>query len=73
MKTLPTEKFSNCFPQNKEPEPSEPEGLADVRIVRAIYESARTAKVVELPDFPKSAGQPCSRKYIVPRTASQKP
>ena len=29
---------------NKEPEPSGLEGLADVRIVRAIYESARTGR-----------------------------
>jgi predicted dehydrogenase len=44
--------FSDCILQNKAPEPSGREGLADVRIVRAIYESARTGKVVELPDFP---------------------
>ena len=28
------------------------EGLADVRIVRAIYESIRTGKKVELPPMP---------------------
>jgi predicted dehydrogenase len=44
--------FSDCILQNKEPEPSGQEGLADVRIVRAIYESARTGKTVDLPDFP---------------------
>ena len=46
--------FSDCILQNKEPEPSGIEGLADVRIVRAIYESARTGKTVELPAFAKS-------------------
>ncbi len=35
-------------PKNKEPEPSGLEGLADVRIVNAIYESARTGKSVRI-------------------------
>jgi predicted dehydrogenase len=43
--------FSDCILQEKEPEPSGLEGLADVRIVQAIYESARTKKVVELPEL----------------------
>jgi glucose-fructose oxidoreductase len=33
--------FSDCILQDKEPEPSALEGLADVRVVRAIYESAQ--------------------------------
>jgi glucose-fructose oxidoreductase len=45
--------FSDCIRQNKEPEPSGTEGLADVRIVRAIYESAHTGKKVELPPLQK--------------------
>jgi glucose-fructose oxidoreductase len=44
--------FSNCIRKNKEPEPSGMEGLADVRIVRAIYESIRTGKKIELPAIP---------------------
>jgi glucose-fructose oxidoreductase len=44
--------FSDCILKNKEVEPSGLEGLADVRIVRAIYQSARTGKAVELPPFP---------------------
>jgi len=44
--------FSDCILQNRDPEPSGLEGLADVRIVEAIYESARTRKVVELPELP---------------------
>jgi glucose-fructose oxidoreductase len=43
--------FSDCVLNGKQPEPSGREGLADVRVVRAIYESARTGKVVELSDF----------------------
>jgi predicted dehydrogenase len=42
--------FSDCILRNKEPEPSGLEGLADVRIVRAIYESAQTRMAVELPE-----------------------
>jgi glucose-fructose oxidoreductase len=45
--------FSNCIRKNQEPEPSGLEGLADVRIVRAIYESANSGKSVKLPDFTK--------------------
>jgi glucose-fructose oxidoreductase len=44
--------FSDCVLRNKEPEPSGVEGLADVRIVRAIYESVKTGRGVDLPRFP---------------------
>jgi predicted dehydrogenase len=44
--------FSDCVLHDKEPEPSGWEGLADVRIVRAIYQSARTGRAVELADLP---------------------
>jgi predicted dehydrogenase len=44
--------FSDCILQDKEPEPSGWEGFADVRIVRAVYESARTGRTVVLPDLP---------------------
>lgn len=38
--------FSDCIIQNKTPEPSGTEGLADVRIMRAIQDSARTGRTV---------------------------
>jgi predicted dehydrogenase len=44
--------FSDCILKDKEPEPSGWEGLADVRIVRAIYASVRTSKAVQLSDMP---------------------
>jgi predicted dehydrogenase len=44
--------FSDCILQNKEPEPSGLEGLADVRIVQAILESARAKRPVEVPPLP---------------------
>jgi predicted dehydrogenase len=45
--------FSNCILSSKEPEPSGLEGLIDVQIVEAMYQSARTGKPVKLPKFPK--------------------
>ncbi len=44
--------FSDCIVKDKEPEPSGLEGLADVRILEAIYESARTRKAVRIPELP---------------------
>jgi len=38
--------FSDCILKNKKPEPSGLEGLADVRVVEAIYESIRTRRTV---------------------------
>ncbi len=45
--------FSECILGKKEPEPSGVEGLADVRVIRAIHESARTGKPVALERFEK--------------------
>lgn len=44
--------FSNCILKNKEPEPSGYEGLADVQIVEAIYESIRTRRSVRVAPAP---------------------
>jgi predicted dehydrogenase len=43
--------FSDCILRNKEPEPSGLEGLQDVRIVQALYQSAETGKVVTIPPY----------------------
>ena len=40
--------FSDCIRKNIEPEPSGEEGLADVRIVRALYRAAETGQPVKL-------------------------
>jgi hypothetical protein len=45
--------FSECIMTGEDPEPSGWEGLADVRIIRAIYESADTGAPVTLPPFDK--------------------
>jgi glucose-fructose oxidoreductase len=41
--------FSDCIINDRRPEPSGEEGLADVRIIRAIYESARRHRPIQLP------------------------
>jgi len=63
--------FSDCILNNKEPEPSGLEGMADVRIVQAIYESAKTRRVVELPELPAKK-RPTARQEIH-RPAHAKP
>jgi glucose-fructose oxidoreductase len=45
--------FSDCVLQNREPEPGADEGLADVRVIRALYRSAETGRPVELPPYEK--------------------
>lgn len=46
--------FSRCILEDLEPEPSGLEGLADVRVLQALYESARTGRAVSLPPFEKA-------------------
>ncbi len=41
--------FSDCILSNKEPEPSDKEGLADVRVIQALLRSAETNRPVEIP------------------------
>ncbi len=48
------EYFSRCVLEDREPEPSGQEGLADIRIVQALLQSARSAQPVKLGPFEKS-------------------
>jgi glucose-fructose oxidoreductase len=45
--------FSECILTGAAPEPSGWEGLADVRVIRALYRSADTGQPVSLPPFSK--------------------
>ncbi len=45
--------FSECILTGAAPEPSGWEGLADVRVIRALYRSAETGQPVTLPPFSK--------------------
>ncbi len=40
--------FSNCILNNTEPEPSAEEGLADIRVIEALYDSAHEGKFIRL-------------------------
>jgi predicted dehydrogenase len=56
--------FSDCILRNKIPEPSGQEGLADVHIVRAILESARTGRPIQLSELPGKEKRPGPRQEI---------
>jgi predicted dehydrogenase len=45
--------FSDCVLHNREPEPGAREGLADVRVIRALYRSAELGQAVELAPYAK--------------------
>jgi predicted dehydrogenase len=45
--------FSDCIINDRAPEPSGKEGLADVRIINAIYESAEIGRPVRIEPVPK--------------------
>lgn len=62
--------FSECVLTGKEPEPSGEEGLADVRIIRAIYQSAQTGKPVQLGEFKRQ--QRPTQEQVIQRPAQEK-
>ena len=45
--------FSDCIIHDQTPEPSGREGLADVRVINAIYESAEIGRAVRIEPVPK--------------------
>jgi predicted dehydrogenase len=55
--------FSDCVLKNRAPEPSGEEGLQDVRIVEALYQSAETGKAVAIPPY-EEAKRPTPRQRI---------
>jgi glucose-fructose oxidoreductase len=55
--------FSDCIEKNREPEPSGEEGMQDVRIVEALYESAETGKAITIPPF-QPTKRPTGRQRI---------
>ena len=63
--------FSDCVLNDKEPEPSGLEGLADVRVVQAIYKSASSNRSVDLPALPNKP-RPTVQQEIH-RPAHEKP
>jgi glucose-fructose oxidoreductase len=63
--------FSDCILRDREPEPSGQEGLQDVRIVEALYESAKTGRPVTIRPFTKTV-RPTGRQRIT-RPGVRKP
>jgi len=55
--------FSDCILKDREPEPSGEEGLQDVRVVQALYQSAETGKAVSIPPLHRSK-RPTGRQRI---------
>lgn len=45
--------FSECILEDREPEPSGREGLADVRVIRALYRSAAEGRAIRLDPVPQ--------------------
>ncbi len=45
--------FSDCILNDRSPEPSGNEGLADVRVINAIYQSAKTGRTMRIEPVPK--------------------
>lgn len=63
--------FSDCVLQNRDPEPSAEEGLADVRIVRALYASAASGRPVALQPYERRERQ--SLEQEIRRPPIEKP
>ena len=63
--------FSDCILNDRQPEPSGEEGMQDVRIVQALYKSAKSGKPVSLPPMPRES-RPTSRQRIT-RPGIRKP
>jgi glucose-fructose oxidoreductase len=69
--------FSDCILNHQEPEPSGREGLADVRIIQAIYEAAETRRPVRLelardvyPDSSQEINKPAVKEPELVKAAS---
>jgi len=58
--------FSECILEDREPEPSGAEGMADVRIIEALYASAAKGRPVEL-------GEPVRVEHPKPEQAISRP
>jgi predicted dehydrogenase len=63
--------FSDCILRNRDPEPSGLEGLQDVRVVEALYESARRGQPVRLAPY-RETSRPTSAQEMR-RPAVRKP
>ena len=65
--------FADCILKGKEPEPSGKEGLADVRVVRAIYRSIDEARPVRLDELDKSVRPTMAQERSAPPVRGEPP
>src|SRR6185436_2485904 len=56
--------FSDCILRNKEPEPSGLEGLMDIRVLEAVFKSARQGSAVKLGSLKSQKTRPTKRQEI---------
>src|SRR6266536_5255928 len=63
--------FSDCILNDRSPEPSGNEGLADVRVINAIYQSAKTGRAVRIEPVPKR--QRPDREMAIKRPPVEEP
>jgi len=64
--------FSDCILRDQEPEPSGAEGLADVRIIRALQRSADSGRPEPLAPFERKARPTIAQKYELPAVSPPK-
>lgn len=64
--------FSRCIIEDLPPEPSGEEGLADVRVLRAIERSAATGQLITLGPFPRAQRPDMSQNIHKPPVKEQK-
>ena len=67
------EYFSDCILRNHDPEPSGVEGLADIRVVRAILQSVDARKPVQLPPFERHARLTKRQEFKKPAVKKPEP
>ena len=65
--------FSDCVLNDRQPEPSGDEGLRDVRVIEAMFASARQRKPVRLPKLRARHPPGRERETFVPRSARKPP
>jgi predicted dehydrogenase len=58
--------FSDCIRTDREPEPSGEEGMQDVRIVQALYESAKSGRAVAIRPYREKKRPTGTQKIVKP-------
>jgi predicted dehydrogenase len=65
--------FSNCILNDQQPEPSGVEGLCDVRVIEALFASARTGQTVQLEPFSREHRPRWEQRQHVPAGTEPEP